>query len=710
MITGLRTNNFRKLESFSCTFTDGTNLIFGENGEGKTTAFEAFRFALFGTKAVSGTSDSLTTWNKTGMWVELDIHGYTVRRTIGNCKITDADGEVHASGNSPCTRFMEDILGCSLNDFDLLYMSKQGETAGLITFGATGLNRKVEEYAGVAVIDKVIKSLGSDIHGIQIALESFEFESTDDLKIKLDDAESKGKHAASEVDRLNTLRDHCHKEMTESQRKLSEANKFNRTQDELAENNKLQDRKITEAKAALKAAEESLAEIELEFSQVENVSEEEIENLKNKITAVRTASKQLGALRDEAELAADIKAAEDSSHAELRYNNETPSLEEAVTKAKDKVSTAKETHGDNIRAYRIADKAAENGVCGECKRPLEDHDPEAAEAKRTETSIAVSQSRTILDIAESNLSETEKALKAHHRTNPGSGWSDKVAKLQVSLDTVRQSRADLESQLANMELEETLSVALNTLLLEQKEYRRLDTATTKATVAVSNLEGRVDRLLSVQVEPSKPKVDTSLLSDVMDENITELANANLELNNAASEHATLTQLYKSVRSSFTTAEANNKKMAELEDTLNTSKELRKYLNDERVKFMDGVWRTILGTASHFIDKSTGGWITQVGRNEKGDFTFFENGIEAVAKESASGAQKAFIGTAIKVGLAQAKMGSNSMVLLDEPTADMRDDRASQLASGLMMLSGQKIMITHRDSERMIAQNIIQVGA
>ena len=708
MITSIRTNNFRKLEDFSATFTDGTNLIFGENGEGKTTVFEAIRFALFGTKAVSGTADSLTTWGKSGMWVELGISGYSIRRTSSNCRITK-DDEIVADGNSACTRFIENLLGCSLKDFDLLYMSKQNETAGLITFGATELNRKVEEFAGVAVIDKVIKSLGSDVHGYQVALESFEYQSVDDLKTELSDIESKGKTAKAKVEEFDLEKSQVSKLQEDVMSDIGSANMHNSTVRQAVKANELIEKRIANLSAKFDSATETDAESQLEFSKTTEVERSEIENLEKQINDVRETSRKLDRLPAENSLAKTLESAKSNLALESEYLSLLPDLESDSNTASEAYHAASDKYRDALRARDAAKKVMNDGVCGECHRALEDHSHEDAEAKLAACEVEVAECKNVRDAASEIAETATNVLRKHNQTNPGSGWEGKVVQAESVLSDNTSARNHLESELSGMELEATLQGKCSQLKDDSLKYKRAYSATVISAQRLKGAKSDLDHEKTLAPEVVGEEIDLTDMNKKLAGSVAKLNDINASLNSWVQTKATLTQQYRSTSDSLQLAEANNKKMAELTDKLNTSKSLRKYLNDERVKFMEGVWRTILGTATHFISKSTSGWITQVGRNDRGEFTFFENGIEAAAKDVASGAQKAFIGTAIKVGLAQAKMGSSSMVLLDEPTADMRDENASKLAAGLMMLSGQKIMITHRDSERMVAQNIIQVG-
>lgn len=709
MITGLRTNNFKKLESFTATFQDGTNLIFGENGEGKSTSFDAFRFALFGAKGVTGTVDSLTTWNKTGMWVELDISGFTIRRTASNCKITDQDGEVVASGNSPCVKFIEELLACSVKDFDLLYMSKQGETAGLITFGATELNRKVEEYAGVALIDKVIKSLGSEVHGCQVALESFEFIPVEELETELSNIESEGQEQAQLIESSTAEYTNLDQQVDQIRARLQEDREFNQEQENITKRNESLSKRINSAETLVAASKKALESAEDDLSECEPADETAIEALEEDIDKVKSTTTKLSRLKNEADIIVSIEEAESKVGNETRYQAELPSLEEAVTKAQSSLDEKKSLHSELLSEYRKACQSVDSGVCGECNRPLEDHDPEVAEEAKKEASSKVAAQKVLVEVAESNLNAAKTTLREHHNTNPGTGWSAKLETLQSELEVVREERIRLEGVLAKLELEDTLQTKLNSLVSDQKVYKRCLRVKQVCEQDYKDNVQELEDLKATKTEEAQEKRDVFAIETEANTLINLRTKVGNELSEQRTRKAVLGERYKSINNQIASAKANNTKMSELEKELDISKQLRKYLNDERVKFMEGVWRTILGTASNFINKSTEGWITKVGRNEKGDFTFTENGYEAIAKESASGAQKAFIGTAIKVGLAQAKMGNSSMVFLDEPTADMRNDRASQLAAGLMMLSGQKIMITHRDSERMIAQNIIHVG-
>lgn len=725
MLTAIRTNNFKKLESFSAEFKSGTNLIIGENAQGKSTIFEAIRFAFFGSRAVTAKVDALTTWNKSGMWVEVDLLGYTIRRTSTNCKITNSEGEVVATGNTPCAKFVEDLLSCPFKDFDLVFMSKQSEAAGLITFGATELNRKVEEFAGVAVIDRIAKELGSDSNGVRIALESFEYENVEGLKAQITELAEQVASLSEQLTRSESSAKQAADQVKNLRSTLAGYQEFNAEQDRLISEQADLRSKITALEAQIGMKSGQVEQIEQRMELCYPVEQSEIEEVKGLRTKLSQATTALNQLPSSIALTQQLDEAKEKVKAEQEWKEALPSLQKALEVAKSAETVAKEKLYDlqtQLKTKRKdlaeAEKALEAGVCRSCNRPYDDHNPAEFEAEISATSQQIEaleqevevQSKLAKDKAKLVVSANNK-LADHSAASPGTGWSVKAEKLEADLKEVGARRKHLEQTLMGLPTQDELDSKLEQLIGDYNLWSQTKKELSSATEQLSDL-GERKAVLATKLESQpqpQPKEDT-------DEVIAELEAAN-EANRTASVAVTrlqgqlseVTAELRNKKTSLSRAEANNQKMAELQARLNTTKQLAKYLKEERIKFMNGVWSMILGTATNFINKSTSGWITAVGRNEAGDFTFTENGFEAIAKESASGAQKAFIGTALKVGLAQAKMGSHSMVLLDEPTADMSNARAGQLAAGLMGLSGQKIMITHRSSERMIAQNVIQVG-
>ncbi|MBU0801637.1 MAG: AAA family ATPase, partial [Alphaproteobacteria bacterium] len=161
----LVTTNFKRLGTFTADFTDGLNVICGENARGKSTLIQAIEAALFGVTVVPGKKEHIPTWGQTTFGLELHFSSgdsiYVLTRSKSTAKLLryglgDNSEQLVANGNTPVTAYVEELLGLTAKDFALFLNSKQHQTSGLLSFGTTALNQKVEEFAGIALIDSIM--------------------------------------------------------------------------------------------------------------------------------------------------------------------------------------------------------------------------------------------------------------------------------------------------------------------------------------------------------------------------------------------------------------------------------------------------------------------------------------------------------------------------------------------------------------------------
>lgn len=78
--------------------------------------------------------------------------------------------------------------------------------------------------------------------------------------------------------------------------------------------------------------------------------------------------------------------------------------------------------------------------------------------------------------------------------------------------------------------------------------------------------------------------------------------------------------------------------------------------------------------------------------------------------SALDAQKAFISSAVRIGLARELYGADRLLIFDEPIESMSETNASGLLASLTGAARQTILITHREQDQGLAAKIITVGA
>ncbi len=183
MINSIVTTNFKALQSKDVGFENGLNILKGPNGVGKSSLMQALKFALYGTASVPGKKGSIPTWGKKKASVTLELDdGHSIERSTSDCKVK-LDGEVVATGNAPCSSYISKLLQLDLKGFEMFHFSNQGETAALLTLGATELQRRVESHAGVEVIDGTIARARKGASRLAVLLEDIEEVSEEELKL-----------------------------------------------------------------------------------------------------------------------------------------------------------------------------------------------------------------------------------------------------------------------------------------------------------------------------------------------------------------------------------------------------------------------------------------------------------------------------------------------------------------------------------------------
>ena len=162
IFTKLNLENFKILGDRNFIFDPGSTLIVGENYSGKSTLLNAILFCLYGVRAISSDSANIPT-RGTGsgkasveLWFTHRGKSYRCLRTLNNAKLWE-DEKLKAEGASATTVAITDICNLDHKEFKLLVMSVLGETAGLVTYGAAGINALVEKKSGVSFIDAIRK-------------------------------------------------------------------------------------------------------------------------------------------------------------------------------------------------------------------------------------------------------------------------------------------------------------------------------------------------------------------------------------------------------------------------------------------------------------------------------------------------------------------------------------------------------------------------
>lgn len=736
-LISIGTVNFKKLGTFFTEFKDGLNVISAENFKGKSTLLQAIEAAFFGPTVVPGKKELIPTHGQTTWSIDLkfamgegDVY-YALTRNKTTAKLirhTAGMGpELMANGNTPVTAAIEELFGLAAKDYNLFVQSKQGESSGILTFGTAALNKKVEEFAGVDMIDKVqgeAQRRATSYSGKAEAKGVSEEQMTE-AQTAVTEAKEAAELAGIAVE---AARQEAESHTEFSQQAPQAAAELRTAVQFAAElSNKLEN-----AELALMHARERVTETKARFEKLAIVCadslQEELDSLNTQGQALKV---ELTALQDQAgdynrasEKATQLRAVVDTTFADYIPDEDSAHLDvaEADRNAKQEERTkASELVGTTKATYDSLKSLASGATCPTCKRAKEDHDPAKlaaeAEAAKIAWEAAQAASKKLDGEVQALHTEIQCLVDALHGYNTAATAArtaeEELAKLTPVDTAVLEQKAAAHEEVrgawaaANQKLK--AAADNNTTYREEEqlyEQRKQELQTAQCLVAKldqewADLPEPPTAEEVVAAEQAEAAYRTA--HDAWKERRTAL---NTTLSSAIADCSHKVQLLTLASNRI---DGYNLKNAEARDDLLLSQKyarLVQFLRTRRQQYMKDVWDTIMAVSSKLVRVSSKGSITGL-TNEDGDFHFVEEGISAPTT-SASGAQKAFIGTAIKVGLARALYGSDSLLIFDEPTESCSEQYASSMAAMIASSARQVLLITHRENDQSLADHIINI--
>jgi exonuclease SbcC len=745
-LISLKTKNFKKLGDFECAFGPGLNVIAGENFAGKSTLLQAIEAALFGVSVVPGKAEHIPTWGQKNFGLDLCFKGldgntYQVARDKSTAKLKRilAAGEpaddLVANGTTPVKTAIEELLGLPSKDYNLFIQSRQGESAGILTFGATALNRKVEEHAGVDVIERVQQAAQLRASRLNARAENRP------LPEQLATARENHEAATGAWNAANAAH-------TAAQEELEAFGEF---AGEVVANRAPEMRKDAQAAAVLLAvlegaeaavptAEAAVAEAQ---ARVEGQAKKDPEELqaKQKIAYDKgvAAKTLLEALRrDQQDYALALRTV-DARKAELKQAEDAvlqPSAVGLLQEAEDKLEAAVKASNVALQTLnelelreRNTKQLAAGAKCPTCGHAKEDHDPEQL---RKELEDITGQLTEVRKVA-SNASRAEVFARAELKS-----LEDQDAKAQASLDAVGEAERKLGVAQANLDnLTKVDDSQINDAEGTQQQAREEYAAIQEELKSVQAHNQRIDADMAALSRATKQLDEAKAKVKELDEQYAELPEPPTDEEIEAAEQAyqgylAAHQQWRDRHSELSTCESaartelhhqsnlvdiaksavdalveQDKAALEAEAEAKKCERLVRFLRDGRQGYMKQVWDSILAISSRLVSDASAGTITRL-ENVEGDFQFEEDGVLAPTS-SASGAQRAFIGTSLRIGLSRALYGSDSLLSFDEPTESCNERNASGMAAMLASSAKQVLLITHRENDQALAEHIINVG-
>lgn len=749
----LATVNFKKLGTFVTSFTNGLNVIAGDNARGKSTLLQAIETALFGATVVPGKKENIPTWGQNKFSVELTFHvaphTYLVTRTGTTAKLLRlasgeaSNDEIVANGTTDVTAAIEELLGLAAKDWNLFVQSKQGESSGILTFGATALNRKVEEFAGVDLIEKV-QGEAQRRYTLYNSYAEAKLVSLEDVQV-LEDAVTETQKLVDaavqrETDAEQAFADHPEFTLQKPAVSSAVARDQQRAVERASNAVDLAEGKLHSAQSAVKVASgraeqlqlqdaEALTEDMMETHGDGTIARDEVTALRtqqNAHTAAQTAFTKADAIFDGTndEFQAKFREFDEVEMIAERDMLDTdliPTKQSEIDRESEEVGKAKVNY-DNL--IMLSDGA----VCPTCNRAKEDHDPvkladEAAEAKKwlenrtayvkqlkadmtlltdrrkaiVDQLAAFDQATKKVDQASAELASAKEALAA------APSVADALKEAEEAYDALRNEYAALQERFKGIEENNDRYNA------EQRALRNAETELEVCQDALNDANTALEAL-------PEPPTDAAISAIEQEESayqtaLTEWKEKRAVLQGAVSSAVqNLTHqsdLLKIAETNLARAMAKNDEAKEDAALAKKYGRLVQFLRTKRQDYMQEVWATVMNVSSRLVDQSSKGLITKL-ENTDGEFTFEEDGVMAPTS-SASGAQKAFIGTSMRIGLGRALYGSDSLLIFDEPTESCSEHNAGSMAAMIASSAKQVLLITHRETDQALADHIINVG-
>ena len=723
MINRLVLNNFRTHAHLDVRFTSGLNGIFGANYTGKTTILYGILYCLGGASAVSGI-ELQTRGTTRGFEQELLFSclgaDYRVERgkTKANLYLQFQDGkeELLAAGTTAVNQKIEELIGLDMKLFKQLKYAQQKNTHALLTLGATGLHKIIDQITGIDDVNAIIKALVDRVMVDKGLLEELgELEDPATTAKELEAAEKALLHVEQSVEKLTKAYDKLKADRASMEKILQELrhsadlwDSYLQTKNQLEGSLETYQSLVEKSSQSLgKAPEAKLKKLETEVPKLKKAFEDQKKALehadgarKDKLHAERAVASAQA--HKDAQVLAETQALdtlEKHNYARDRYLE----LEKELAAKKANIAALSEK-------VEAAEAAVTSSVCPACKRPFEEAHDLLAMQKSLDTL------RKALGGEEA---EEEKLRIQLEKFKPG--WKAFTAELANLTEEVRPSLRACERQLEE---------AAKTLTKAEESLKTLESPTREAVAEAedayqsahktleslrSTLEAHqelLDDLAKIQKKldalqpPDYDKEEHERLVDQYD-NMPSLSELGEQLSNQRVVFAEKSAQVKTLKDQLNRINLQVKRKAEITAKLDVEKALLKFLRDNRDRFAAGVWGKFMGVASTFVSSCTGGALEEVRRTEDGAFTFVESGKEMSVKD-ASGAQASIMGLGVQIALADSTNTPLNVILVDEPTADMDPEHSMATAAMLASCAEQVIAVSHSQMDSSVCSNVISL--
>ncbi|WP_457622809.1 AAA family ATPase [Persephonella sp.] len=242
---------------------------------------------------------------------------------------------------------------------------------------------------------------------------------------------------------------------------------------------------------------------------------------------------------------------------------------------------------------------------------------------------------------------------------------------------------------------------------------------------IKELKAEIKKLSEEKRSLKKSVKDLNQLETDLNRIRSEIESKETELKSIIEEKSEIEKEITRLETEIQLKEKEIKKTEEIKKDLQKTKEkIEKYRKIERALGPDGIQKIIRDTALHELPKLTnqifsifGFPFQQVKFSEDFDITLLAPSLEKkdrlISVNALSGGQKTALGIALRLAIGRFLSSKNEMLILDEPTVHLDDQRRSELINLLLELRRKKfvnqlIIVTHDTEVEDAADNIYYV--
>lgn len=754
MLLTLILENFKKHAYLKVDFTAGTNGIYGSNYRGKTTLLNGILFALGGSSHVPGNrlhrigADGPM---KVSLTFALGSSEYQVVRTKSTANLFK-DGAVIATSSSAVTNEIENLIGMTIKEWKELHYAKQKNAHSLLRYSANNLHQLMRRLNGADELDRVSANLKLMVTKAQAQVDAVEAAVGDAATRELQQEQLQ--KLLADLPELEEQVKSQEAGLAGAEAELAEASgkvvRFNEAMEKrrgwiekagsLLEKMGIRMDTTARAQTRYNAAEQAVKAIDAKDAD------------QGRLNSLKTDLSELNRL--EGELQAALKQQEQNAQHLAEAKAKVEARQKWLDDNKAALTTYREQlladgHGGEpdmeMRANTLVEQRAALGVkikqleeaisgavCSACNRPFDEHDPVALEVEKAqlvgqlqemaEEAAALSDLRAELTRLVNSVSQRESELA--QAQNYLEAETQRDAQRQEAVDIAKTTLAGMQS-LAQKEHGTSDKEQLQALIVQ------LSGAAQRLRAANDALKEAGDELQEAKLAEAKATTDATEFGAtaaaiqeakallVTDEALkVEVVQAHNSLRELVSERREL------LAQGRTSLAVSKNQLTNLQETVNKVGEalkrgeaaakrvasiaaLQKYLKANSENYMAKVWELFMARASQTCSACTGGDISGLQRTDDGAFVFTE-GDNEMQLEEASGAQEAIIGLAVQLALAEAAPSALGALLLDEPTADMDDDRSMATVATLGALGMQIVFVSHHQTDNAVCNNAIML--